>query len=98
MPHITLTPEQMHVARAADGPVEVRDAQGRTVAQLTPLATEDIEAVERSKRLRGTQGPRVGGDQVQSHLQRLGELRQQEDLDETKMLDMLRRMRAGETV
>jgi antitoxin (DNA-binding transcriptional repressor) of toxin-antitoxin stability system len=98
MNHIVLTADQARVAREARGPVEVRDEQGRTVAHLTPLQPGDIEAIEQSKRARAAGGPRVPSDQVEAHLRRLGEIRQLEDLDEAKMLDLLRRMRAGEQV
>jgi hypothetical protein len=35
---------------------------------------------------------------VQAHLKRLAEIEQNEGLDEQKMLDLLRQMRAGEKV
>ena len=95
MPHIILTAEQAQVALRAGEPVEVRDEQGRTVAHLNPLHPADIEAIEQSKRSRVAGGPRVPSDQVQAHLQHLGEVRQREALDEPTMLDLLR-MRAGE--
>jgi antitoxin (DNA-binding transcriptional repressor) of toxin-antitoxin stability system len=98
MKHIVLTAEQARVALEAGEPVEVRDQQGRTVAHLTPLHPADVEAIEQSKRARGTGGPRVPSDQVQAHLQRLGEIREREGMDEAKMLDLLRRLRAGEQV
>jgi hypothetical protein len=98
MKHIVLTAEQAQVVLQAAEPVEVRDEQGRTVAHLNPLRPEDIEAIEQWKRSRGVGGPRVPSDQVQAHLQRLGEIRHQEGMDEAKMLDLLRRLRAGEQV
>jgi antitoxin (DNA-binding transcriptional repressor) of toxin-antitoxin stability system len=96
MKHIILTAEQARVALQAGEPVEVRDEQGRTVAHLTPLDPADVEAIEQSKRSHGTGGPRVPSDQVQAHLHRLEETRRREGMDEAKMLDLLRRMRAGE--
>jgi hypothetical protein len=98
MKHIVLTSEQARVVLQAGGPLEVRDEQGRTVAHLSPLLPHDIEAIEQSKRTRGVGGPRVPSEQVQAHLRRLGEIRQSEGLDEPKMLDLLRRLRAGEQV
>src|SRR5260221_11653195 len=98
MTHIVLTPEQARVAVGAVKPVEVRDEQGRTVAHLTPLDPADIEAIEQSKRSRAAGRPRVPSDKVQAHLRRLGEIHQSEEMDETRMLDLLRRMRAGESV
>ena len=62
------------------------------------LDPADIEAVEQSKRHRGAGGPRVPADQVEVHMRRLGEIRQTADMDEATMLDLLRRMRAGEQV
>jgi hypothetical protein len=93
-----LTAEQARVAREANGPVEVRDEAGRTVAHLTPLTRADIEAIEQSKRSRGAQGPRVPSDQVQAHLRRLDEIRGKGEMNEAQMLDLLRRMRGGERV
>jgi antitoxin (DNA-binding transcriptional repressor) of toxin-antitoxin stability system len=98
MKHIVLTAEQARVALEAGEPVEVRDERGRTVAHLTPLHPADIEAIERAKRTRGLGGPRIPSDQVQAHLQRLGEIREREGMDEAKMLDLLRRLRAREQV
>jgi hypothetical protein len=48
--------------------------------------------------LRGTLGPRVPSQEVQAHLRRLAEIRQTQKMDETKMLDLLHRLRAGEQV
>lgn len=98
MKHIVLTAEQAQVVLQAGEPVEVRDEQGRTVAHLKPLDPADIKAIEQSKRSRGAGGPRVPSDQVQNHLQRLAEIRGSEGMDEAKMVDLLRRMRAGEQV
>jgi antitoxin (DNA-binding transcriptional repressor) of toxin-antitoxin stability system len=98
MQHIILTTEQARVVLGAGEPIEVRDEQGRTVAHLAPLDPADIEAIQRSKQVRGAGGPRVPSDQVQAHLRRLGEIRQHEGMDEAKMLDLLRRLRAGEQV
>jgi hypothetical protein len=98
MKHIVLTAEQAQVVLGADEPVEVRDPGGRIVAQLAPMSPADIDAVEQSRRHRGTGGPRVASAEVQAHLQRLAEIRQASGLDEATMLDLLRRMRAGEKV
>lgn len=94
--HIVLTIEQARILREADEPIEARDEEGRTVAHVAPLHPADIEAIEQSKRCRGTAGPLVPSDQVQAHLQRLEEIRRSEGMDETKMLNLLRRLRAGE--
>jgi hypothetical protein len=96
--HLVLTSEQAQVVRQTEKPMEVRDELGRTVAYLTPLQPGDLEAIEQSKRTRSVGGPRVPANQVEAHLRRLGEIRQSEALDEAKMLDLLRRLRAGEQV
>jgi hypothetical protein len=96
MTHLVLTIEQARVVREAAEPLEVRDEQGRTLAYLTPLLPEDIEAIEQSKRHRGVGGPRVSADQVEAHMRRLAEIRQVEGMTEPKMLELLRRLRAGE--
>jgi antitoxin (DNA-binding transcriptional repressor) of toxin-antitoxin stability system len=98
MKHIVLNAEQARIVQHAGEPVEVRDEQGHTLAHLSPLRPEDMEAIEQSKRCKSLGGPRVSSDQVQAHLRRLGEISNGEGLDEAKMLDLLRRMRAGEAV
>jgi hypothetical protein len=98
MNYITLTPEQVQIVLQSKGPIAVRDERGRTIANLTPLNPEDIEAIERFKRHRAAGEPLIPSEQVQAHLRRLQEIRQREGMDEAKMLDLLRRMRAGEEV
>jgi hypothetical protein len=98
MRHIVLTGEQAGVVLGATEPVEVRDEQGRTVARLTPLDPGDVEAIERSKRNQDTGAPGVPSAQVQAHLAHLQGIRESEGMDEAKMRDLLRRMRAGEAV
>jgi antitoxin (DNA-binding transcriptional repressor) of toxin-antitoxin stability system len=98
MPHIVLTDEQLKIVTAATAPIEARDSQGRTVAQLTPLDAIDLAAIERRKQRGSRPGPTIPSEQVQAHLRRLDEIRQSEGLDEAKMLDLLRRMQAGEPV
>jgi hypothetical protein len=98
MKHIILTAEQAQIVQQAKEPVEVRDDQGRTIAHLTLLDPADIELIELSKRRLASGGPRIPSAQVQAHLRRLEEIRQSEGMDEAKMRDLLRRMRAGEQV
>jgi hypothetical protein len=99
MNHIVLTAEQAQIVQAASsGQVEVRDEAGRTVGSLRTLTPEDLLAIEQSKRFRGTKSPGIPSAQVQAHLHRLEEIRQREGMDEAKMLDLLRRMQAGEQV
>jgi hypothetical protein len=98
MSHIVLTDEQLQIVSTAGAVVAVRDGQGRTIAHLTPLATADIEAIERWKKRGASTGPVIPSAQVQAHLRRLAEIRQSEGLDEAKMLELLRRMQAGEQV
>jgi hypothetical protein len=98
MTHIVLTEDQVHVVRTAGAIVEVRDTQGRTIAHLTPLDAADVEAIERWKHRKPSEKPLIPSAQVQAHLRRLEEIRQEEGMDETKMLALLRRMQAGEEV
>jgi hypothetical protein len=97
MKHIVLTPEQSQIVGEAGSSVEVRDEKGRIVARLTPLTPSEVEAIERWKN-RPRAGPSIPSAQVQAHLRRLAEIRQTEGMDEEKMLDLLRRMQAGEQV
>ena len=98
MSHIVLTPDQARLVCESREPLEVRDEQGRTLASLTPLSPADREAIERSREARARGGPRVPSEQVQAHLKRLDEISQTEVIDETKALELLRRMRAGEQI
>jgi hypothetical protein len=98
MPYIVLTEEQAQIIQQARGPVELRDAKGRPVARGTPLSPEDAEMIARSRESQAAGGPRVPSAQVQAHLQKLEEIASREDLDESQALELLRRMRAGETV
>lgn len=98
MPHIVLTDEQVRVLSESQGPVEVRDDQGRLVASLKALEPADIEAIERYKQRRATQKPGIPSEQVQAHFRRLEEIREKEGMDLPKALDLLRRMQAGEQV
>jgi hypothetical protein len=98
MPHIVLTDEQLRIVSEAGAVVEVRDSRGRTIAHLTPLDAADIEAIERWKRRQAAPGPLIPSEQVQAHLRRLAEIRASEGLDETRMIELLRRMQAGEQV
>jgi hypothetical protein len=98
MKFITLTTEQAQIVLQSGEPIEVLDGQGRTVGHITPLTPADIEVIEVSKRRLAAGGPRIPSAQVQAHLRRLEEIRQSEGMDEAKMRELLRRMRAGEQV
>jgi hypothetical protein len=98
VPQIVLTEEQARIVREANSTVEVQDDQGRTVAHLTPLSAQDIEAIERFKRRGQPREPGIPSQQVQAHFRRLEEIRQAEGMDLAKALELLRRMRAGEQV
>ncbi len=96
MPHIVLTEEQMRIITEADGPVDVRGPQGQPVASMSLLTPEDLEAIERHRRTRGERKPGIPGHRVQAFLQKLGEIAEREGIDEAKVQEVLRRLRAGE--
>lgn len=98
MPHIVLTEEQARILAQAQGPVAVRDPQGRTLASVTPFDPGEVEAIERSKQALAAGGPGIPSAEVQAHLRKLEEISRREELDEAKVLELLRRMRAGEEV
>jgi hypothetical protein len=98
MPHIVLTDEQARIVREAGDGVEVRDAAGRILAFLQPLDAKDLELITEIQRRGPDPGPRIPSAKVQEHLRKLDEIRQREGLDQEKMLDLLRRMRAAEEV
>jgi hypothetical protein len=96
MPQIVLTEEQSRIVTEATEPVEIRDVEGRLLTHILPLNPEDQAVLERHRQ-RGATVPRgIPSEQVQAHLRRLAEIREREGLDEAKMLELLRRMQAGE--
>jgi ERCC4-related helicase len=66
--------------------VEIRDATGRVVASIP--APSEQEIVERIKRERNANRSRFPAQAI----------RQQEGMDQARMRELLRRMRAGEQV
>jgi hypothetical protein len=98
MPHIVLTEEQVRILEQAAGPVEVRDTQGRPIAQATRFSPEDVEMIIRSRANQAAGGRRIPSAEVQAHLRKLEEIASREELDEARVLDILRRLRAGEEV
>lgn len=98
MSQIVLTEEQARILSQAQGPIALQDPQGRTIATVTRFDPDEVIAIERSKAALASGEPGVPSDQVQAHLRRLEEISQHEELDEPKMLELLRRMRAGEKV
>jgi hypothetical protein len=96
MPHIVLTEEQARVIEQTTLPVEVRDQRGRVLVQI-PAASEE-QIIERIGRNRDPNAPRYSSAEVLSRLQKLQEISEREELDEAKVKDLLRRMRAGEEV
>jgi hypothetical protein len=98
MPHIVLTEEQAREFAEASGGVEVYDPEGRILGILERLDPRMAGTIVECKRRQAAPGPRIPSEQVQSHLRKLEEIRQREGMDRDKMLDLLRRMRAGEEV
>ncbi len=98
MKQIVLTAEQAQLVQQAGEPVEVVGPEGRTLAHLTPLTAVEQEAIERFKHGRPRRATVVPAEQVRAHLQRLEEIEAREALDEVRILELLRRMRAGENV
>jgi pyruvate/oxaloacetate carboxyltransferase len=92
MAHIILNAEQVQVLEGATTAVEIRDPNGRVVAHV-PAPTEQ-EIVERIQRERNAHSARFPADQVERRLQRLEAIRQQEGMDQARMRELLRRMRA----
>jgi hypothetical protein len=98
MNHIILTAEQTQIVLQANQILEVHDGQGRTVAHLAPLEPADMDLIEKSKQSQKNSEPRISSEQVQTYFRRLTEIDAEAPLDEAKMLDLLRPMRAGEAV
>jgi hypothetical protein len=93
---IILNPDQARVLDQATTPVEVCDESGRVLVRIPAPSEEQI--LERIRRERGSNVLRYPAEQVEARLRRLEEIRQQGGMDEPKMRDLLRRMRAGEQV
>lgn len=98
MPQITLTEEQTRVLEGTSESVEVRDTNGRILAFLRRLDPALAETILECKRRLASSEPRIPSEQVQAHLRKLEDIRQREGMDRDKMLDLLRRLRAGEEV
>ncbi len=98
MPHIVLTEDQARVVASATESVEVLDPQGRILNFLTPISRLMAETIRECKRRMASSEPRIPVEQVRAHLSKLEEIRQREGLDRDKMLELLRRLRAGEEV
>jgi hypothetical protein len=96
MPYIVLTEEQARVLREAQGPVDVRDEQGRPLASMRLLTPLDQELLEMHKRSRASSAPPIPSARVHAFLRKLQEVEQAEGIDEAKVQELLRRVRAGE--
>jgi hypothetical protein len=100
MPHIVLTEEQSRVLAESKDSLEVYDSTGQLVSFLKWFEPMDAEAVARHLRRRNLpKEPGIPSEQVQAHFRRLEEIRQRDgEMDLPKVLELLRRMRAGEQV
>jgi len=98
MPHIVLTEDQARVVAESTASVDVFDPQGRIVSFLKPLEPALAETILECKRRLASPDPRIPSAQVQAHLRVLEGIRQREGMDRDKMLELLRRLRAGEAV
>jgi hypothetical protein len=96
MSYIVLTMEQEQVVHQATEAIEVRDTGGRVLARILPAWETAI--VEEARRRLATPGPRYTSAEVQGRLQKLNEIAQREELDENRVRELLRKMRAGEEV
>jgi hypothetical protein len=99
MPHIVLTADQARILEVTTLEVEVRDEEGRVLARIPPPSeAEIIERIKRNQLNGDPDSPRYSSAEVQARLHRLEEISREEGLDEAKVRDLLRRMRAGEEV
>lgn len=98
MPRIVLTEEQTRILAESKERVEVYDAQGRLMCFMDWLGKPLEEIIAECKRRQASGERGIPGAQVQAHLRKLEEIRQREGMDEAKMKELLRRMRAGEEV
>lgn len=98
MQRIVLTEEQERVLATSKGQIPMYDSQGRLMCYMDWFGTPLEEVIAECKRRQASNEPRIPSAQVQAHLRKLEEIRQREGMDEAKMFDLLRRMRAGEEV
>ena len=98
MPRIVLTEEQLRLLEESNGAVEVVDPQGQSVASLRLFDAREREAIERHRRKQaaGVREPGIPGERVQAFLRKLHEIADREGIDEAKVQELLRRVRAGE--
>jgi uncharacterized protein YmfQ (DUF2313 family) len=80
MPDLILTEEQAKIVAQALGPVEVRDASGKTLGHIEPRLTPEM--IAELKRRAASPGPFYTGEQVQARLRAL-----QEEWDRTGGFD-----------
>ena len=98
MPHIVLTEEQSRIVAESTEPVDVFDPSGRILNFLKPLDPVLAETILACKRRLATTDPRISSEDVQAHTRKLDEVRASDGMDREKMLQLLRRLRAGEMV
>jgi hypothetical protein len=98
MPHIILTEEQVRVLAESKEHIKVYDRDGRLMCFMDWCGRPLEDAITEYKRRQASGEPAIPSAQVQAHLRKLEEIRQREGMDEPKMRDLLRRMRAGEEV
>jgi len=65
---------------------------------MTPLDPVLAETIRECKRRLASSEPRIPSEQVRAHFRKLEEIRQRGSLDREGMLEVLRRLRAGEKV
>jgi hypothetical protein len=98
MTPMILTEDQARLVALVAEPVEVRDTTGKFLGVFSPVSPADAEAIGQVRQARAAGGPRIPSAQVQAHLRRLNEIRRTQPMDEAQMLELLRRMQAGEEV
>jgi len=99
MQRIVLTEEQSRLLAESKDSVEVYDAQGQLVSFVKWFDPATAEVIAQHIRRRNLpRQPGIPSAQVHAHLRKLEEIRQREGMDEAKMKEILRRLRAGEEV
>lgn len=96
MTQIVLTPDQARALQQATTVVELRDDAGQVLARIPPPSEDQI--LERIRRDKSERVACYPAEQVEARLRKLEEIRQREGMDEAKMRELMRRMRAGEEV
>lgn len=99
MQRIQLSEEQSRILAQSKETIEVYDSNGQLVSFMKWFEPMDADAVARHLRRRGLpKEPGIPSERVQAMLRRFEEIDRTEGMTPEKMQEILRRIKAGETI